>query len=87
MDKLIKSREIYWCNDDDRHVLVVRDENGIVGLNYCQGDDLEYFEENFSNIDKGVTKFYNSIDGALNGTTEIDRINQAIWAYFAYENN
>ena len=87
MDKLIKSREIYWCNDDDRHVLVVRDENGIVGLNYCQGDDLEYFEANFSNIDKGVTKFYNSIEGALNGTTEIDRINQAIWAYFAYENN
>ena len=87
MDKLIKSREIYWCPGDDRYVLIVRSNNQVVGLNYMQGDDLEYFEANFSNIDKGVTKFYNSIEGALNGTTEIDRINQAIWAYFAYENN
>ena len=87
MNKLIKIREIYWCESDDRFVLVVRGGGDVVGLNYMQGDDLEYFEANFSNIDKGLTKFYNSIEGALNGTTEIDRINQAIWAYFAYENN
>jgi len=87
MSKLIKSESVYWCEGDDRYVRVVKDGNGIVGLNYMQGDDLEYFESNFSNIDEGLTKFYNSIDGALNGTTEIDRINQAIWAHFAYENN
>ena len=87
MSKLIKSESVYWCEGDDRYVRVVKDGNGIVGLNYMQGDDLEYFESNFSNIDEGLTKFYNSIDGALNGTAEIDRINQAIWAHFAYENN
>jgi hypothetical protein len=86
MDKLIKSREIYWCNDDDRHVLVVRDENGIVGLNYCQGDDLEYFEANFSNIDEDLTRFYISLEHYLNGATEIYRINQAIWAHHEYKN-
>jgi hypothetical protein len=86
MNKLVKSREIYWCNDDDRHVLIVRDENGIVGLNYCQGDDLEYFESNFSNIDEDLTKFYNSVIHYLNGYTEIDRINQAIWAHYSYTN-
>lgn len=87
MRKLINSREIYWCNDDDRHVLVVRDDNGIVGLNYCQGDDLEYFEKNFKDIDEDLTRFYISLAPYLNGTTEIDRINQAIWAHFDYKNN
>ncbi len=86
MSKLIKSREIHWCNHDDRHVLIVRDENGIVGLNYCQGDDLEYFEENFKDIDEDLTRFYISLDHYLNGATEIDRINQAIWAHFEYKN-
>ena len=86
MNKLIKSREIYWCNDDDRHVLVVRDENGIVGLNYCQGDDLEYFKENFKDIDEDLTRFYNSISCYLKGGTSIDRINQAIWAHHEYKN-
>jgi hypothetical protein len=86
MDKLIKSRETYWCNDHDRHVLVVRDEKGIVGLNYCQGDDLEYFEENFKDIDEDLTRFYISLETYLNGTTEIYRINQAIWAHHEYKN-
>jgi transcription termination factor NusB len=87
MNKLVKSREIYWCESDDRFVLVVREDGDIVGLNYMQGDDLEYFESNFNSIDKSLTKFYNSIENYLNGTTELDRINQAIWAHFAYENN
>jgi hypothetical protein len=87
MSELIKSRSVYWCEEDDRYVLVVRNGSGIIGLNYMQGDDLEYFESNFSHIDSALTKFYNSIEGALNGTTEIERINQAIWAHFAYENN
>jgi hypothetical protein len=87
MSKLIKSESVYWCEGDDRYVRVFKEGDVVVGINYMQGDYLKYFESNFSNIDKGLTKFYNSIEGALNGTTEIDRINQAIWAHFAYENN
>jgi transcription termination factor NusB len=86
MNKLIKSREIYWCNDDDRHVLVIKYDGVVVGLNYCQGDDLEYFEENFNYIDEDLTKFYNSISPYLSDGDEIDRINQAIWAHFEYKN-
>jgi hypothetical protein len=90
MSKLIYSKEIYQCNEDDRYVLVVRKDNEVIGLNYMQGDvddDFDYFKDNYDCIDKGLTRFYNSIKSALNGTTEIDRINQAIWAHFAYENN
>jgi hypothetical protein len=86
MDKIIKSRDIYWCPGDDRHVLVVKKDGNVVGLNYMQGDDLEFFESYFSNIDEDLTKFYNCIEGALNGDSEIDRINQAIWAHHSYTN-
>jgi hypothetical protein len=87
MNELVKSKEIYWCPGDDRYVLIVREDGNIVGLNYMQGDDLEYFESTYGNIDVELTKFYNSVKEYLNGDTEIDRINQAIWALFFYENN
>jgi hypothetical protein len=87
MNKLIKSKEIYWCEGYDRYVLIVREDGDIVGLNYMQGDDLEYFESTYGNIDVELTKFYNSVKAYLNGDTELDRINQAIWAHFDYENN
>ncbi len=86
MNKLVKSREIYWCESDDRFVLVVREDGDVVGLNYMQGDDLELFELDFSDTDNDLTKFYNSVIHYLTGYTEIDRINQAIWAYHSYAN-
>jgi len=51
-----------------------------------QGDDLEYFKEGFMDIDHELTDFYNSIENYLSGKTELDRINQAIWAHFDYNN-
>lgn len=87
MNELIKSEEIYWCKADDRYVSVFRYRGEIVGLNYMQGDELDVFEESFSDIDEDLTNFYNSIKSYLDGATEIDRINQAIWAHFDYKNN
>jgi len=87
MNTLIKSKEIYWCDEHDRYVMIVRKSGDIAGLSYMQGDDLKCFEGNYSNIDKDLTNFYNAIKRYLNGTTELDRINQAIWAYFDYKNN
>jgi hypothetical protein len=87
MNELVKSKEIYWCQGDDRYVLIVREDGDIVGLNYMQGEGLEYFESTYGNIDVELTKFYNSVKAYLNGDTELDRINQAIWAHFDYENN
>jgi hypothetical protein len=87
MNSLVESREIYWCQGDDRHVLIVKSNNVVVGLNYCQGDDYYYFVKNFNESDDDLTNFYNSIAHYLNGTTEIDRINQAIWAHFEYKND
>ena len=87
MNRLVESREIYWCEGDDRYVLIIKSNNVVVGLNYCQGDDYHCFVENFSESDEDLTKFYNSLIGYLNGNTEFARINQAIWAHHEYKNN
>ena len=87
MNRLVNSREIYWCGDDDRYVLVIKSNNVVVGLNYCQGDDYHCFVENFSESDEDLTKFYNSLIGYLNGKNEMERINQAIWARHEYKND
>ena len=84
-NKLIKSTTVYWCPNYDRHILVIKEKDEVVGLNYCQGDDIEYFNENYTNIDYELTDFYNALDEFLSGVDEIERINQAMWAYSTYE--
>jgi hypothetical protein len=84
--KIIQSKEVVFSPDDDRHILIMKEENEIIGLNYCQGDDLEYFFEHFDEIDHDLTDFFHSIKYVLSGKCELERINQAIWAHFDYKN-
>jgi len=84
--KIVESSEIVWCSDDDRYILIIKENNEIIGLNYCQGDDFEFFKDNFNGLDKDLTNFYNATQIYLNGCSELDRINQAIWAHFEYRN-
>lgn len=87
MIRLVKSESVYWCEGDDRYVRVFKVGNAIVGINYMQGDELDLFEERYKDIDEDLTNFYTALSPYLNGDTEIDRINQAIWAHFDYKNN
>ena len=84
-NKLVKSTAVYWCDEDDRYVLVVKENDDVVGLNYMQGDEPATFEKEYSNIDEDLTDFYSAVSEYLSGVTEIARINQAIWAYASYE--
>ena len=84
--KVVESREIVWCNDDDRYILIVKEDDEIVGLNYMQGDELDIFKEDFNYIDEELTDFYNAVKDYLRGNNELDRINAAIWAHFEYCN-
>ena len=87
MNKLISSESVYWCEEHDRYVRVFRLGDVVSGINYMQGDDYEHFNDNYVDIDEDLTNFYNSVIDYLNGDTEIERINQAIWAHFDYKNN
>jgi hypothetical protein len=84
--KVVESREIVWCNDDDRYILIIRSNDEVIGLNYMQGDELDIFKRDFSDIDYELTDFYNAIHPYLAGESRIGRINQAIWAHFEYKN-
>ncbi len=84
--KVVESTQIVWCHDDDRYVRITKQNDEVIGLSYMQGDELDDFKEHFSEIDTGLTDFYNAISMYLSSHSEIGRINQAIWAYFEYTN-
>jgi hypothetical protein len=85
-NKIVESREIVWCEGDDRFILIIKENYETIGLNYMQGDELDVFKRDFNYIDEELTDFYNSIKRHLSGINELDRINQAIWAHFEYCN-
>jgi len=86
--KVVESREIVWCDSDDSYILIIRSNNEIIGLNFMLGDELELFKEQYSDIDYDLTNFFNAVEPYLvhDGTSEVGRINAAIWAYFEYRN-
>ena len=84
--KVVESREIVWCDSDDRYILIVKENDAIVGLNFMQGDELDMFKKYYSNIDYDLTNFFNAVEPYLvhDGTSEVDRINAAIWSFHEY---
>jgi hypothetical protein len=85
--KVVESREIVWCDSDDRYILIVKENDEIIGLNYMQGDELDVFKADFMYIDDDLTDFYHSIEPYLDTRNdEVGKINAAIWAHFEYTN-
>jgi hypothetical protein len=82
--KVVESREIVWCDSDDRYILIIKENDAIVGLNFMQGDELDIFKRDFSNIDYDLTNFFNAVEPYLDGGDQVDRINGAIWAFHEY---
>jgi hypothetical protein len=82
--KVKESREIVWCPGCDRYILIIKEDENIVGLNFMQGDELDIFKEEFNYVDAKLTDYYNAVAPYLGGASELDRINQAIWSYHAY---
>ena len=75
-----------WDDDYDRWMYIEYNEDGVlVGLNYSQGDDYEFFLERHSHSDKGLTEFFKqmrytfSIEEAAAGRVEF--INKCMWSY------
>jgi hypothetical protein len=87
MNRLVSSESIYWCEGDDRYVRVFQVGDEITGLNFMQGDEYELFNDDYQGIDEGLTNFYHATKDYLSGDTRIERVNQAIWAWFEYKNN
>ena len=88
MAKLITSESVYREDGSDRFIRVFRLGDEVRGINFMQGDDLDYFNKYYRGIDEDLTKFYKAIEPYLDErNSELDDINAAIWAWFEYNNN
>ena len=81
-----------WCESDDRWVYIEYNIiNKIIGLNFVQGNDYDYFKEKWCVSDQGLTEFYESmlytfpIEKASVSTLEF--INKCMWAYHSAISN
>ena len=84
--ELIESKTIVWGDQDDRYVYIEKVQDDIVGLNFMQGEEIKLFKDHYCEGDQELTIFYNAVSVYLGGESELDRINQAIWAYVEYRN-
>ena len=85
--QIVESREIVWSENNDRYILIIKENDEIVGLNYMQGDELGVFKRDSMYIDEALTDFYNAVEPYLDDRNdEVGKINAAIWAYFEYRN-
>ena len=78
--KVLKSRIEYWSNDYDRQVLIIKEGNEIVGIDFMQGD--EPYDFTGRNGDPTILAVYNASQMYLSGDTENECVNQAINIWF-----
>ena len=75
-----------WCEKDDRWIYVEYNElRKVVGLNFMQGDEYEYFKEKWAYNNEALMAFYTAmlytfpIEKAKCNTIEF--INKVMWAF------
>ncbi len=75
-----------WSEKEDRWIYIEYNaQRKIIGLNFMQGDEYDYFKEKWCYNDQGLTEFYTTmlytfpIEKASVNTLEF--INKVMWAY------
>ena len=75
-----------WCEKDDRWVYIeYNNQRKIIGLNFMQGDEYEYFKEKWAHNNEALMAFYTAmlytfpIEKASCNTLEF--INKVMWAF------
>ena len=81
----VEGVELIWSSTNDRYIYIKKRGNEIIELNFVQGDDFELFKSQYCVNDEDLTNFYLATQRYLRGESELDRINQAIWAHFEYK--
>lgn len=87
---LVQSTEIFRCYEDDRVVIVHKQNDRITGINYAQDANMDLYEfiESWGKPDKKLTDFYYHVKSLARGRnlSEIELINEVIWVHFSYTN-
>jgi hypothetical protein len=82
--KIVKSRIEYFSVDYDRQVLIIKEGNEIVGIDFMQGDEPHDFSDSIGT--PSILKVYNASQMYLSGDTENECVNQAINIWFDLSN-
>ena len=78
--------EHVWCDSNDRWIYIeYNEQREIVGLNFMQGDEYEYFKESWACNNPYLMAFYTTMLHTfpiekLNVTT-LNFINKVMWAF------
>ena len=82
VDKIVHE----WNEKKDKWIYIEYNaQRKIIGMNFMQGDEYDYFKEKWCHKDQGLTEFYNSmlytfpIEKASVNILEF--INKVMWAY------
>ena len=81
---VIKSRIEYWSDDYDRMVLIIKERNVIIGIDFFQGEDGYDFTD--SNGNEDILMVYNASRVYLSGDDDLECVNQAINIWFDLRN-
>ncbi len=82
--KVVKSRIEYFSVDYDRRVLIIKEGNTIVGIDFMQGDEPHEFTVRSG--ESSILSVYNASTAYLSGDTENECVNQAINIWFELSN-
>ena len=74
----VQSEEIIFSHEDDRYILIKKENGKIIGLNFRQGDEFDNFVEHYSCIDEDLTRFYQVVSEFIDLPNEYDLINEVI---------
>ena len=78
--------EHIWYSESDRWIYIERYASGYLGLNCMQGDEYEYFKENWCEMNRPMSEFYDTMKTDLlklrADMSEIEFIDKVMWIYF-----
>ena len=84
-NKEIIKVEHVWHESCDRWIYIEHYDDNTIGLNYCQGEDYQYFKQEFCKVDEGLSEFYAVMCEDYNiekvSNTRIQFISKVMWTY------
>jgi hypothetical protein len=86
MKNTIHRVEHIWCEENDRWIYIESNERmKIVGINFMQGNDYEYFKSNWCVNNKPLFEFYEFMSNYFKvekaSVDTIGFINKCMWSY------
>jgi hypothetical protein len=85
--ELVSRTELVFSKDNDRHIWVEFEGADLVGVNFCQGDEIELMTKHYCENDPKLLRFVSAVLDHVMGSDFYERLNEALWAYCTYELN